>query len=274
MTVTAGQQRRGAGCDVLAEQLALAALGYARRGWAVFPCRPGRKTPATGPGGFHHATTDIDQVTRWWWHQPLANIGIATGAPGPDVLDVDVKAAGTGWAAFNRAKRAGLVAGGLMLVETRNGGLHVYYQGSGQLSGGIRGQFLDFKASGGYVLAPPSVVAPDEGVDGPGAYRLLDQRTADGRCDWSAIRALLETPRPPRPPGGHVVADDITGLVRHVAGLQPGNRNNGTYWAACKALAHTDDLTGIVAAAHSIGLPAAEIATIIASARRTVAKGI
>src|SRR5579859_4487703 len=70
------------------EQTLSQAMAYARRGWPVFPCQPGAKMPATRHG-FRDATTDPQQI-RWWWdRQPAANVAIATGAPGPDVLDVD-----------------------------------------------------------------------------------------------------------------------------------------------------------------------------------------
>ena len=62
------------------------ALAYARRGWPVFPCQPGQKIPATAHG-FRDATTDPDQITGWFTRHPDRNLAIATGAPGPDVLD-------------------------------------------------------------------------------------------------------------------------------------------------------------------------------------------
>ena len=72
------------------------ALAYARRGWPVFPCRPGRKEPDTAHG-FKDATTDPERITAWWTAVPGRNVAIATGAPGPDVLDVDVRPGGSGY---------------------------------------------------------------------------------------------------------------------------------------------------------------------------------
>src|SRR6516165_9289646 len=112
--------------EQLAHDLVHAALSYARRGWRVFPCVPGGKQPVGGHG-FLDATVDPDRIVRWWLNRPLANIGVATGAPGPDVLDVDVKVDGNGWAAFNRAKREGLTGGWHRAVRTRNGGLHLFF---------------------------------------------------------------------------------------------------------------------------------------------------
>ena len=74
------------------------ALAYARRGWPVFPCQPGRKEPDT-PHGFKDATTDPGRITAWWTAVPGRNVAIATGAPGPDVLDVDVRPGGSGYPA-------------------------------------------------------------------------------------------------------------------------------------------------------------------------------
>src|SRR5271169_3824543 len=100
-------------------------------GWSVFPCQPGLKTPATAHG-CKDATTDRCAIVQWWNGDATFNVAIATGWPGPDVLDVDDREGGTGWAAFNRLKAAGLLAGSQMLVRTRSGGLHVYFAGSDQ----------------------------------------------------------------------------------------------------------------------------------------------
>jgi hypothetical protein len=65
-----------------------AALAYARIGWRVFPVVPLAKVPAC-PHGVKDATTDPEQITRWWTRNPDRNVAIATGTPGPDVLDID-----------------------------------------------------------------------------------------------------------------------------------------------------------------------------------------
>src|SRR5262249_22784435 len=86
------------------------ALAYAAAGWPVFPTRPNAeicpvpercpcKAPVT-PNGFKDAT-DPAQIRGWWRRWPDANAAVATGAPGPDVLDIDIKPAGSGFAALN-----------------------------------------------------------------------------------------------------------------------------------------------------------------------------
>jgi len=55
----------------------------------------------------------------WFVSHPDWNLAIATGAPGPDVLDVDNHGpAGNGYAAFRRLKDAGLLDGAAAYVRT------------------------------------------------------------------------------------------------------------------------------------------------------------
>lgn len=238
------------------------ALRYAAAGWPVFPCKPGQKVPGTAHG-FKDATTDTAVIRRWWSEDPGRNVAIATGAPGPDVLDVDVKPDGSGWAAFNRLKAAGLLAGARALIRTPSGGLHAYFAGTSQPSGRLARHFLDFKAAGGYVVAPPSAV-------GGKPYEVLDRRHADGRIDWQAARRLLDPPAPQRRPGRDAGAG---ALAAWVAGLGEGNRNSGLFWAACR-LAETDsrseDPGQLISAAVRAGLPEDEARRTIVSAYRKV----
>ena len=50
-----------------------AALRYAELGYQGFPCVPGAKTPLT-EHGFCDATTDTEQIARWWDAHPDANV--------------------------------------------------------------------------------------------------------------------------------------------------------------------------------------------------------
>ena len=245
------------------------ALAYATRGWPVFPCRPGRKEPDTAHG-FKDATTDPQIITAWWTTRPTRNVAIATGAPGPDVLDVDVRPGGSGYQALSRLRRAGLLRQPLAAVATPSGGLHLYYLGTSQPSARLPAQHLDFKASGGYILAPPSAV-------GGKPYRPIPQRHARGdrttapRLDWAAITGLL-TPAQPgfrdALPPGHA---DTARLAAWVAQLPEGNRNAGLFWAACRAAeaGHPAALDTLAEAAQAAGLPDREIARTIASADRS-----
>jgi len=251
------------------EEILSRALAYARRGWPVFPCQPGSKPPATRHG-FRDASTDPEQIRLWWQRQPAANVAIATGAPGPDVLDVDQRGlAGSGFAAFNQLKRAGLLEGATAIVATPSGGLHAYFAGTSQHSGSLPRHHLDFKARGGYIVAPPSQVAGRP-------YRLMAERKAQHRgLDWAAVTRLLE-------PDRHLAAwpirpgpSDAGHLTAWVELLREGNRNAGLFWAACRAVesGQADYLDNLAAAATRTGLDENEIARTIASARRVGQRG-
>ena len=244
------------------------ALEYARRGWPVFPCRPGTKEPATRHG-FHDATTDPEQIRCWWHRVPAANLAIATGHPRPDVLDVDQHGpAGSGYAPFNQLNRAGLVAGAHLIVATPSGGFHAYFTGSAQPSGRLPRHHLDFKAVGGYVLAPPSTI-------GGTPYRLVRAQPEAGGLDWSAVTSLLEPVHDRRPQSDGRSAGRLGQLAAWVELLEEGNRNAGLFWAACRAVEtdHEGLLDELRAAARRTGLSEREISRTIASAQRENRRG-
>jgi bifunctional DNA primase/polymerase-like protein len=240
------------------------ALAFAADGWPVLPCQAGRKTPATRHG-VRDATTDPGQVTAWFGHHPDWNLAIATGAPGPDVLDVDEHGdAGNGYAAFHRLHRAGLLDGASSYVRSPSGGLHAYFAGSDQRNGHLPGFHLDFRSRGGYVLTPPSQ------IDGK-PYQLVRALGGRGGLDWDAAIRHLQPQREPRrsryPQPGR---QDISGLARWVASQGEGNRNAGLFWAANRALDADPaaDLSPLAAAARQAGLGDKEITRTLDSARK------
>jgi hypothetical protein len=241
------------------------ALAYADRGWPVFPCLPGQKIPATRHGHLD-ATTDPDLITAWFGRQPGWNLAIATGAPGPDVLDVDQHGpAGNGYPAFAKLRAAGLLEGASAYIRTPSGGLHAYFTGSDQRNGHLPAKHLDFRAAGGYVLTPPSQV-------GGRPYERI--KTLDGHSglNWQQVIRLLEPERQYQQPASRPIPDyGITRLVRWVAAQPEGNRNAGLFWAACRALdaSSAADLSELAAAARQAGLPEPEITRTLDSARRT-----
>jgi hypothetical protein len=238
-----------------------AALRYVQADWPVFPCLPGEKVPATRHG-FLDATTDPGKITWWWSRNPDHNVAIATGAPGPDVLDVDVHSQGNGFAAFNRLRREGLLDGASTYIRTPSGGLHAYFAGSEQGNGRLPRHHLDFRSKGGYVVAPPSAVNGRP-------YELIKRAEGQGGLDWAAVTRLLE-PEPqhrPRPSGDRTT--DAHRLAEWLARQHEGNRNDGLFWAANRALAAgLTDLDELADAARSTGLDEREIARTLASARR------
>lgn len=129
-----------------------AALAYAARGWRVFPLVPGEKRPIT-ENGFQDATSTRSDVLRWWQSFPQANIGLATGDPF-DVLDID----GT-----NAVPALQDILGATYRhdgpVASTGKGKHLYFRAleGGRNRAGLLGGKLDYRGSGGYVVAPPSL---------------------------------------------------------------------------------------------------------------------
>jgi Bifunctional DNA primase/polymerase, N-terminal len=251
-----------------------AAVQYARAGWPVFPvaadkpdCQRGEdcrcKAPLT-PHGLKDAETDPRTVTRFWARHPDANVAIATGAPGPTVLDVDVAHGKPGNRSLNEAIRAGLVPSPMAAIRTPSGGSHLYYQGDAQGNGSMPKKGLDLRGKGGYVVAPPSLVHGRP-------YEVVSHSAQPASIDFAAIRQHLE-PQPERrawqpEPGRHGVGH----LADYVARLEEGNRNAGTFWAACRAVEAGDSetLAAIARAATSTGLDQRAVDKTIASAQRT-----
>lgn len=240
------------------------AQAYARRGWPVFPCIPGEKVPVT-THGFHEATTDPDRIARWWSRNPDRNVAIATGAPGPDVLDVDRHGDGSGFPALNKLQRAGLVGRPQALIRTPSGGMHAYYDGTDQRNGHIAAQHLDFRSHGGYVVAPPSRV-------GGRPYVVARHEPSAATFDWAKAKELLD-PQPQRPPQRERQAEgprDPSHLADWVARQPEGNRNAGLFWAANRAIeaGRPDALDSLARAAQDAGLTEVETRRTIRSAQQ------
>jgi hypothetical protein len=133
------------------DTLIQAALQYAHYGWRVFPCRPRSKVPLVKwKAG---ATTDRHIICAWWLRWPDANVAIATGVEsGLAVIDID------SFEAFKAFSMAFPDALNTCVVQTgrASGGLHLYYRLT-KPKRSIRGQGIELKADGAYVLAPPSI---------------------------------------------------------------------------------------------------------------------
>jgi hypothetical protein len=255
-----------AGTHAAAARTVRQALAYAARGWPVFPCQPGGKEPATRHG-FKDATTHPGTIRAWWQRNPAANLAIATGAPGPDVLDVDQHGpAGNGYPAWSCLRQAGLVTGAFAIIATPSGGLHAYFTGTTQRTARLPRHHLDLRAAGGCVLAPPSAV-------GGRPYQLITRLVpADpAPLDWAAVTRLLRPPQPSPAPARPPQPGDPGHLITWTAQLREGNRNSGLFWAACRLVENGHDhlLADLAAAAATTGLDPREIGRTIASARRT-----
>ena len=128
----------------------------------MFPCNG--KQPATRHG-LHDATTDVDRVRSWWEKHPARNIGLACGASGLVVVDVDPKNGGLD--TYNSLIRAGWDFPTTRTQITGSSGFHLFYRmpdpplknTTGRLHGypdSTPG--VDVRGAGGYVIVAPSTL--------------------------------------------------------------------------------------------------------------------
>jgi hypothetical protein len=222
------------------------------------PIRAGGKSPLTA-NGLHDATTEVAVLRRWWGRWPEANVAIATGHPGVDVLDVDVRGGRSGWPALLKLRDAGIVPQGAPLVRTPSQGLHLYFVGTEQRNGSLHAEHLDLRSVGGYVLVPPSTVTTEAYS---GAYRWERRVAPSATLDWQAATAVLRPlplrtgsyRRTPRRGGW-----DVDTLAAAVARTPMGNRNNMLFWGFCEAARCGYDLRPIAEAGVRSGLTVQEV---------------
>ncbi len=256
-----------------------AALEYAARGWHVFPCRPASKTPAT-EHGFHDATTDPDQLHRWWSHNPDLNLAIATGPSQLVIVDVDEDADGHHTLDTLEAEHGPLPA---TLTSLTADGQHRCYRAPADVevrnTAGRLGPGIDTRGAGGYIVAPPSIhptgvryewLDPDVDVaDLPGW--IVDQ-VARPRGHDQVPRTIAPLPST----RGGTTAYARAALDREAAavGAAPeGTRNDTLNRAAYNLgqliaggqLDEPDVIATLTHAAQTCGLPAREISQTIRS---------
>ena len=132
------------------------ALELAAAGWKVFPCHASgdkAKSPRTTHGHLD-ATTDPEQIRKWWTLWPDSMIG----APVPDpwlVIDIDPRNGGS-YEALIAA--LGPLPQTLTVWSGRgDGGRHLYFERpSGTLWSGNIPKGIDLKRDG-YCILPPSI---------------------------------------------------------------------------------------------------------------------
>lgn len=281
-----------------------AAIGAARRGFSVFPCRRNGKIPAYpdhtsnsclgadprcqgGHTGWEpRATRDEHRIRRAWTDSPQNNYGVACGPSGLVVLDLDTHGAlPAEW------QLPGIVTGADVLAQicewagmdwpatytvvTPSGGMHLYYRAPDGADLRNRagdtplGPMIDTRAGGGQVVGAGSL------IDGR-AYEVTDDQDVQPLPPW--IATLLNLQRRTAAMRRQVTSaglapGKIDGLLRTVREAQEGTRNHTLFWAACRmALESPDDMRQLADAAAAAGLGASEIRQTISSAQRRVAQ--
>jgi hypothetical protein len=126
-----------------------AAADYRRVGWCPIPIKKRTKQTALGQlAPYLNRRATKEELAAWAW----PGVGIVTGpVSGVLVLDVD------GPEGEEELRKHGHPV--TPMVRTANGGLHLYFKHPEQhVRTGIRvAPGLDVKASGGYVVAPPTL---------------------------------------------------------------------------------------------------------------------
>jgi hypothetical protein len=181
-------------------------------GFAIFPCKPDRKEPAT-THGCKDATREAAQILACWSEHPELNVAVATGKQsGIVVIDIDDHRGGLeSLRALER--RYGDLPGTLSSV-TPSGGSHYYFRHPGENVAILNAVDLvpgvDVRGDGGYVLIPPSKVS--------GNPYEWDERQAIADLPVWLLRGLQQrNERAPRS------ADYWVNLAR---GVTEGQRNN------------------------------------------------
>lgn len=230
-----------------------AAVDYAQRGWRVLPVKPGAKVPLTR-NGVKDATCDERTILQWWDRWPDASIGIATGAPGPSVLDIDDLEKG------KAALRAAEATGAPQVATGR--GRHFFYEGLDL--GTITLGYGELRGTGSYVIAPPSVHASGTQyvwLDSPnGHLPKVPARLADRAKQGTAGKGQMEVKASTElvPAGArHAHLSDFT--VRLV-------RSGITDRVRLRTLLQNEYETACVT---SPGMPAAEIDGLVSWATQT-----
>ena len=222
-----------------------AVVDYQRRGWHLFPTGGrGRdmKLPAAGIKWKSDATNDLASLLEWFDDaEDSVGVGVACGPSGLVVVDVDSYKAEAEESLLWLAEH-GFDFPATLTAETASGGRHLYYQAPGSAShalgnttAGLPGverklPGIDFRADGGYVVAPPS--RRGDGSE----YRFTNEQEPAACPAWltSSPQKSPRTEQAPAPTGAPptdntVALKRLAGLAKHLAETAKGERHGALY---------------------------------------------
>jgi len=157
------------------------------------------------------ATTDAAQIDAWWTVDPHCNIGFAPGRSGSIVLDVDPPLG------FETLKVLPNLPA-TFTIKSPRGGLHFYFDGDGPTSVGTDkrglGPKIDTRGLGGYVLIPPSVIAPGEYANNKegGSYEYANKADIAPVPEWIGAKIAQRQER--HDASDNVVLDHPSNVAR------------------------------------------------------------
>jgi hypothetical protein len=216
-----------------------AALGYAARGWRVFPVAAGTKLPRT-EHGFLDATIDESAIRLWWDGKPFLNVGVAMGSvSGIWALDVDGEPGAA--SVMDLEQRHGELPDTLTFRTPRGGRQHLFTLPPGVTITSSIGILpgIDVRGDGGYSVLPPSV-RPE------GPYAFTSEAPVAAPPGW--LVELVTTRQPAR--GTTAQADELTveaTAFRDHPGAGEGTRNrDAARLAGCELAKGTPAATVLV----------------------------
>ncbi len=128
------------------------ALKYERMGLGILPIQRNKK-PYVAWEKYQKERADVELIKEWWEKYPNANVGIVTGdISGIDVIDIDSQ---EGMDNIEKLLPDSLIT---PIAKTPGGGWHYYHRstkGMGNAVGFV--DHCDFRGTGGYIIAAPSV---------------------------------------------------------------------------------------------------------------------
>lgn len=244
------------------------ALNLAQFGWKLFPLAPFQKIPAIAKGkGCLEATDDENVLEAWARRFPNANVGLACGKPS-NLIVVDLDPRNGSDASVKKLAERKQTFPPTVMARTANGGTHLYYAYEPVLknSKSALAPGIDIKTTGGYVVAPPSLLDTDR------RYVWINSPLGEHlpRLPQWAVEALKPKPVPVVPYDKKSAPKDVAPLAAFVSRSGEGQRNNALYWASCRAvesgLMDKSAFSALVSAAVAAGLEQTEAQKTVASA--------
>ena len=162
------------------------------------------------------ASTEPEQIRKWWDIHPVAVPAIVVGRAGLVVIDCDRHPGGNnGIEAFNRLLRAnGGNLADVPMTRTARGGAHLFFkQPKGEPFGNGRGQLpdgIDVRGVGGFVIAPGAVL--------PDGKRWQAHKSTPLLADAFKAGTIPELPQ------------WLTDTIRPIGNQTAKPRHTGLYW--------------------------------------------
>ncbi|GAF82830.1 unnamed protein product, partial [marine sediment metagenome] len=192
------------------------ALKYESMGFSVIPVQKNKK-PYIAWEKYQKEKASIELIKQWWDKYPNANVGIVTGEiSGIDVIDIDSK---KGLDEVEKLLPDNFIT---PIARTPGGGWHYYHHATGMGNSVAFIEHCDFRGTGGYIVAPPSL-----GENGK-PYVWLGSLSIFETNPLSIPESIIELLK--SPPRREKLTEDVHGVASDwlstaMQGVKAGKRN-------------------------------------------------